>query len=153
MHYTPARNWCECLLELRLNGVNPHSSFSIAPDTHRAGYNKTTMHLSTGCDLVHIPTFQAKVAASQGQLLTHVFHDHELAAKPGTESRAGLYAIKEAALKAFGLPPGSWHAVEITFAKSGAPQLAVAEHDCTHTSVSMSHHGDYALAVVVHLAP
>jgi phosphopantetheine--protein transferase-like protein len=110
------------------------------------------MRVHTGCDLVHIPTFQAKVVASNGQLLERVFHTHELIAKPSDESRAGMYAMKEAALKAFSLTPGSWHAIEITYTEAGAPQLSVAEHDCSHTSVSVSHHSEYAMAFVVHLA-
>ena len=71
-------------------------------------------------------------------------------------SYAGLFCVKEAAVKALGVGLGSGimpSDIEVTHAPNGAPMLnyyrgAVKMFMPYNSSVSISHDGDYAVAVV-----
>jgi len=69
------------------------------------------------------------------------------------ERLAGLFAAKEAAIKALGLPPGAWHALVVSHEPNGAPTLTIDHPQLAdgQVSLSISHDGDYAFAVVIAL--
>ena len=69
---------------------------------------------------------------------------------------SGFWAVKEATSKALGVGIGaecSFHDITISKTSKGAPQITlnsciVAKYNITDTSVSITHDGDYAIAVV-----
>lgn len=101
------------------------------------------MSQSLGIDLVHIPKFAEKIK-DQG-LLKRLFTDEELREAEGSaETLAGMFAAKEAYFKAVRHTP-EWHAVSIVHRDDGSPELRA--HDSA--SLSISHDGDYAIAIVI----
>jgi len=108
------------------------------------------MKIQVGCDLVYIPKFIDSIERSGQAFLEKIFTSHELAHVREYESLAGIFAVKEAFLKASGLKLGSWHAMEIFKLPSGKPALRLPDGSSYQSiDVSISHDGDYALAVVV----
>jgi phosphopantetheine--protein transferase-like protein len=108
------------------------------------------MAIRVGCDIVSISAFQKRLLESGELLPERLFHPGERSgADP--ERLAGLFAAKEAALKALSLPAGSWLQLCIEHDLTGAPQLRLLEPDLRvkDLSVSISHNGDNALAVVM----
>ncbi len=108
------------------------------------------IRVKVGVDLVHIPRLAALLA--DGTFLRRAFQPAELAdGRP--EHLAGLLAAKEACFKALGRPT-SWPAVAVDTAH-GPPRLQlspeVAPPNLLSLEVSISHEGDYAVAVVVAL--
>ena len=100
-----------------------------------------------GIDLVYIPEFQRRVGQNGG--VEMVFTASELAQNQKVESLAGIFAAKEASMKALGKKI-DWHEVWIEKAASGQPFLAsLALAPNQRASVSISHDGDYAIAIVL----
>jgi holo-[acyl-carrier protein] synthase len=72
------------------------------------------------------------------------------------KTAAGFWAVKEAASKALGVGIGSectFHDISISKTPKGAPQIElhkklIESHNITDISVSITHDGDYAIAVV-----
>lgn len=106
------------------------------------------MHMSSiGIDLVNIAEFQRRLEQSGG--VEKVFTGSELAQNPRLESLAGIFAVKEAFMKAIGKKI-DWHDVWIEKKGSGqpilaSPMLALGER----AQVSISHEREYAIAVVL----
>ena len=111
------------------------------------------MEIKTGCDLVQLKKFQDSLERGPKGFLKKLFTDHELANNPSIESLAGLFAAKEAVKKALGLSAGDWHAVEVVKEKNGRPQvkLSVMDKNIISSDVSISHDGEYVMAVAVFL--
>ena len=100
-----------------------------------------------GIDLVHIPEFQRRLEQSGG--VEKVFTDEELAQNPRLESLAGIFAAKEAFMKAVGKKI-DWREVWIEKHESGKPALVSLHLEAGRAGeVSISHAGLYAVAVVV----
>ena len=98
-----------------------------------------------GVDLVHIPEFTKNIEIGGETFLLRTFLPTELKNKK-IEHLAGLFAAKEAVIKAVGLPIGSWLDIEIS---DGKP-VAIVQHQ-RKLDISISHHGDYAIAVAVEI--
>lgn len=111
------------------------------------------MQIKTGCDLVKIERFKKSVERGGEQFLRRIFSSHELSYASCAETRAGIFAAKEAVIKALDLGPGSWHEVEICKDSSGRPFARVLNRDHTFISqdISISHDGGYAIATAVFL--
>lgn len=107
------------------------------------------MALRVGCDIVSIDVFRKRLNASGDLLPERLFHPGERAGA-GLERLAGLFAAKEAALKALGLSAGAWLRLYVDHDASGAPFMRLLEPDpgIKEISLSISHAGDTALAVV-----
>lgn len=116
--------------------------------------------VTVGVDLVGVRRF-AGLLARRGDLLTdRVFSARELADAAGSPRRlAARFAAKEATAKALGvgIGPVAWRDVEVRTAVDGGPRLrlrgaaarlAAARH-LTDWTVSLSHDGTSAVAVVV----
>ena len=99
-----------------------------------------------GIDLVHIQEFQRRLDKNGGA--EKVFTGSELAQNPKLESLAGIFAAKEAFMKAIG-EKIDWCDVWVEKKESGRPMLAsplLAPGE--RAQVSISHDVDYAIAVV-----
>jgi len=99
-----------------------------------------------GIDLVYIPDFQKRLERSGG--VEKVFTDAELGQNQKLESLAGIFAAKEAFMKALGRKV-NWREVWVEKKESGRPVLVSPTLASEETvQVSISHDGDYAIAVV-----
>jgi holo-[acyl-carrier protein] synthase len=120
--------------------------------------------LGLGTDLVAIPRVEAVLSRHRDRFLDRVFTPAEQAdclarARPATHLAARL-AAKEAAMKALGTGWGlgvRWLDVEVQSGFATAPTLRLAGEAKARAEVrgirralvSLSHEGDYAMAVVV----
>jgi len=107
------------------------------------------MIIKTGCDIVEIARFEKSM---KGRLDT-VFSTHELAGAPTMETLAGMFAAKEAIIKALEMKAGDWQEIEIVKNKSGRPEAKLLEVHSKILShdISISHDGGYAMAVAIFL--
>jgi len=124
--------------------------------------------LRLGIDITQISAIAASIANFGDRFMQRLFSRDEVAYAtqvPALTAQrlAARFAAKEAAIKAFGLSEAGigWRDIEVTRAADGACALALhrraatiaAQSGCTQISVSLSHEGDYATAVVAALAP
>lgn len=120
-------------------------------------------HARVGVDLVDVPAFEARFAG-RGDVLDQLFTAGELAycrRQPWPWPHlAARFAAKEAVLKALGTGLAGamrWHDVEVTRDPAGMPHLLMAgsvaaiarERGLTDSSLSLSHTGTVAIAIVV----
>lgn len=104
--------------------------------------------IKCGVDLVFIPRFKESVKRGGEGFLRRVFLESELE-KTEVSHLAGVFAAKEAAMKALGMPAGDWHKIEVFYQKSGKPKVKVSGKRIKNCDLSISHAGDYAVAVFV----
>lgn len=107
-----------------------------------------------GTDIVSIKKFERSLQRSRWKFERDVFVEGEITDTATAEHLAGIFAAKEAVAKALGLPAGSWQKIHIQYAESGRPRIALAPRlKVTYTScdLSISHDGDYAIAVAMFL--
>lgn len=100
----------------------------------------------TGVDLVFVPEFRTRVQRGGEGFLKKIFLESELQNTEVTHL-AGVFAAKEAVVKALGLSPGEWHKIEIFYQKSGRPRVGVLGKEIKNSDLSISHAGDYAVAI------
>lgn len=107
-----------------------------------------------GCDVVSIRRFETRLREGGSAFAERIFSPAELGGAT-VERLAGIFAAKEAALKALGIAAGNWRSLEVTHRKVGAPQLELngAGGAAGQLSCSISHDGDYAFAVVISSHP
>lgn|SRR3990167_8256319 len=109
------------------------------------------MKVKLGCDLQHIPRF-IQASKKSNLFLSNLFSAHELANNSKIESLSGLFAVKEAIIKAVGLEGGSWKKIEITKGDSGKPVAFVEGFkNIISQDISISHDGEYSMAVACFL--
>lgn len=103
--------------------------------------------MNVGIDLVHIPEFKQRLESFGG--VSKVFLDSELAHAKSSESLAGMFAAKEAFMKAVGKKL-DWLDAWVEHEPSGKPTLRTGlDVDNSKIHLSISHSGDYATAVVM----
>ena len=111
------------------------------------------MKIVTGIDLVYLPRFKRSAKFGGENFLKRVFHEQEFKHLPSEnrEHLAGIFAAKEAVIKALSLPTDSWHDIKITNIPSGVPKVTVDNQQLTivHSSLSISHDGNYVIAQFV----
>lgn len=100
--------------------------------------------IRVGCDLVYIPRF-IEMLEKNPAMLERIFTVHESKDTP-FESLAGIFAAKEALVKACGIAPGHWKQIEIIKKKDGRPEVSI---DGYEIDISVSHDGEYAFAVAI----
>ncbi|HEV2402667.1 MAG TPA: 4'-phosphopantetheinyl transferase superfamily protein [Candidatus Saccharimonadales bacterium] len=96
-----------------------------------------------GIDLVHIPEFQKQLTLGGATFRHKAFRAEELG-NNSLEHLAGVWAAKEAVLKASGLKAGSWTDIHVSYNTQGKPYATAGDRQY---EVSIAHHGDYAVAV------
>lgn len=107
------------------------------------------MKIKTGIDIVYLPRFKKALKNGGVNFLKRVYLDGEL--KDHQIARlAGIFAAKEAVMKALGLPFDSWLDICITYKKNGAPKVEFTHYLLqTNNSLSISHDGNYVIAQFV----
>ncbi len=117
-----------------------------------------------GVDLVHIPRIQRLLSGNlRDKFLKRAFHTHEvekwrhLPAERGAQYLAGRWGVKEAVLKALGVPRipfpeirvegegGTRYRVKV----EGGAAECVARLNVREMYVSVAHDGEYAIAYVI----
>lgn len=103
--------------------------------------------MTIGIDLVYIKDFKQRL--EQKEIVEKVFLKSELEIMPKLEDSAGIFAAKEAFMKALGKKI-DWLDVWLEILPSGKPAI-YSNHlsDGQKAEVSISHDGDYATAVVI----
>lgn len=124
--------------------------------------------LRTGIDIVQISRIEASFASFGERFAQRLFTPGEIAyasAEPTLAAQrfAARFAAKEAAIKAFGLSHTGidWRDIEVVRAEDGRCDLrlhgeaarAAGEPAGDGIALSLSHDGDYAIAIVVVAAP
>ena len=122
------------------------------------------VRVSVGVDLVQLSRVEESLTRFGDRFLRRVFTEGEIAyatAAPSQTSKrlAARFAAKEATVKALDLVERGvgWREIEVGRGPSGAPTLllhggalaAAEEAGVEHLSLSLSHEGDYATAVVI----
>ncbi len=108
------------------------------------------MKIRVGCDLVQVSRFKNMNINT----LNKLFHPREWKNKK-PESLAGIFAVKESCKKVF--QNLKWHDIEVRKKRNGKPHVVVnataikTTPEIIDADVSISHDGDYALAVAVFL--
>ena len=103
--------------------------------------------MKIGIDLVEIKEWASRLEQSGGA--EKVFTAFELQENKTLASLAGIFAAKEAFMKAYG-EKVDWLAVWIEKDEQGQPSLhSLLTAPGSKLSVSISHSGDYAAAVVI----
>jgi phosphopantetheine--protein transferase-like protein len=98
-----------------------------------------------GVDLIYIPEFKKQMALGGKEFLKKVFHPAE-SKNQKAEHLAGIWAAKEAVIKATGLKPGNWLDIIIKYDKYGRP---TAYFNKLKFEISIAHHGEYVVAVAL----
>jgi phosphopantetheine--protein transferase-like protein len=107
------------------------------------------MKVKVGCDIQYLPKFKEAVEKRGQTFLQNLFSAQELANNDKIQSLSGLFAVKEAIIKAVGLEPGSWKRIEIIKRDNGKPDAVIDNLDLNVAScdISISHDQDYTMAI------
>lgn len=111
-----------------------------------------------GIDLIKIDRMKKLIEKYDTRFLEKFLSPEEVALVKNYRTAAGFWAAKEAASKALGCGIGAecgFHDITITKTAKGAPLLALSERVKKHfgidaSALSITHDGDYAIAVVTH---
>ena len=121
------------------------------------------MSMRTGVDLLHLPRFQRVLERFDQRFLRKIFTEREQVECAGhVQSLAGRFALKEATAKALGTglwrEGVAWRNIEVLrHPVTGEPQLnlsagaadCAARRNLVDWSISLSHDGEYVLALAV----
>lgn len=110
-----------------------------------------------GIDIVIISRIEKMVEKFGQKALKRFLSKSEMKIAKNSSSLAGFWAAKEAGSKALGTGIGaicSFHDIKITKTKSGQPKIKYKKHirkkfKIKNTSLSITHDGGFAIAVVV----
>ena len=109
-----------------------------------------------GIDIVVIDRVTKMMERFKEKALKRFLSEAEIKLVKKPETAAGFWAAKEAASKAIGTGIGkqcSWHDIKISKHKSGQPSIIFSDEiknifNIKSTTVSISHDGNFAIAVV-----
>jgi len=109
-----------------------------------------------GVDLIKTSRMQKIMNSFGDKALKKFLIDDEIKLVKNHKTASGFWAIKEACSKALGVGIGSecsFYDIKITKTEKGAPKISLSDKlvnkfSIIDTSVSISHDGDYAIAVV-----
>lgn len=136
-------------------------------DPHWAAHALPGQRLCAGIDTVALSSMRESLAAFGSRFVQRLFTAQEQAVaaesvEGGVERLAARFAAKEAAIKAFCLSDVGvdWRQIEVCRLPSGAPELRLHGRALAHAqaqgvrnmTVSMSHDGEQACALVVAVA-
>ncbi len=109
-----------------------------------------------GIDLIKIDRMKRLIERFGNRGLHKFLINSEIALIKNPRTAAGFWAAKEACAKALGCGIGhecGFHDIVLSKTSKGAPLICLSDHvtalfNITDTSVSITHDGDYAIAVV-----
>jgi len=110
-----------------------------------------------GIDLIKSSRMKNLMERFESRALQKFLSDKEITLVKNYKTAAGFWAVKEACSKALGVGIGSecgFHDINISKTTKGAPFITLSESivknfSILDSSVSITHDGDYAIAVVV----
>jgi len=103
--------------------------------------------MTIGTDLVYVKDFQHRLEKTE--IIEKIFLKSEREIMPNLMESAGIFAAKEAFMKALGKKI-DWLDVWVDVSASGKPFIHSSHLDSKQIAeVSISHDGDYATAVVI----
>ncbi len=113
--------------------------------------------MNIGTDIVHITRIEKAQDRFGNKFLERFLHPEEIAITKKTASIAGFWAAKEAISKALGCGIGkalSFHDIIISKDTKGSPYFTLSQnaqnvYKIETSSLSISHDGGFAIAVVV----
>lgn len=108
------------------------------------------MELRTGSDIVYIPRFK-RILARTPAFAEKIFLPEERKDK-NTRQLAGIFAAKEAVMKALGVSAGKWLFISIGHQETGKPVLTLRMPRPVRYragDISIAHDGKYAFACAV----
>lgn len=109
-----------------------------------------------GIDLIKTSRMDRLIKRFGDKALLRFLSDDEISLVKNYKTAAGFWAVKEATSKALGTGIGaecSFHDISISKTPKGAPQITLSQKllqdfQIKDTSVSITHDGEYAIAVV-----
>ena len=109
-----------------------------------------------GIDLIKTSRMERFMERFGEKALQKFLNKNEISLVKNYKTASGFWAVKEACSKALGVGIGkecSFHDIEISKTPKGAPLLHLSQKitsnfNITDTSVSITHDGEYAIAVV-----
>ena len=109
-----------------------------------------------GIDLIKMSRMEHLINRFEDKALKKFLSHSEIALVKNYKTASGFWAVKEATSKALGVGIGkkcSFFDITISKTKKGAPKIKlskklVKKFKITDTSVSITHDGEYAIAVV-----
>ncbi len=109
-----------------------------------------------GIDLIKTSRMKKMIEKFGDKALMKFLSSQEIALVKNYKTAAGFWAVKEATSKALGVGIGgecSFHDINIIKTKKGAPQIELTQSiidkfKIYDSSVSITHDGEYAIAVV-----
>ncbi len=109
-----------------------------------------------GIDLIRLDRMKGLMERFGDKALSKFLSPEEILLVKNHKTAAGFWAVKEACSKALGTGIGAecgFHDITVSKSPKGAPLLTLApaiveRFGITDTSVSITHDGDYAVAVV-----
>jgi len=112
--------------------------------------------MKIGTDIIHISRIEKSLEKFGEKFKTKFLNDSEIQLAKKSESIAGFWAAKEAIAKALGCGIGaelSFHDIMIAKDHKGAPHFVLTKeaqdiHKIESSSLSISHDGGFAIAVV-----
>jgi holo-[acyl-carrier protein] synthase len=113
--------------------------------------------MKIGTDIIQISRIEKSLAKFGDTFMAKFLNESEITRVKKIESIAGLWAAKEAISKALGCGIGadlSFHDITISKNEKGAPSFILSEnakkkHTVINSSLSISHDGGFAIAIVV----
>ena len=111
------------------------------------------MILKIGTDIVFLPRFEKIFRENKEHFLQNVFCKEELESA-NVQRLAGIFASKEATIKALGIKVGRWQEICVAHKESGKPYLATFPQETKARAtwkhdLTIAHDGDYAIAHVI----
>ena len=100
-----------------------------------------------GIDLVFIPEFKAQLEADKSTFIDKAFNLSEMTSR-AVEHLAGLWAAKEAVIKAATVQPEKMTDIVLKRSRLGK---VTARLGGQKFAVSISHHGEYAVAAALRI--
>jgi len=109
-----------------------------------------------GIDLIKSSRMERLIKRFENKALEKFLNKDEIELVKNYKTAAGFWAVKEAVSKALGTGIGSecsFHDITISKTQKGAPKIELSKKilesfNITDTSVSITHDGEYAIAVV-----
>ncbi|OGH13029.1 MAG: hypothetical protein A2687_04125 [Candidatus Levybacteria bacterium RIFCSPHIGHO2_01_FULL_38_26] len=115
------------------------------------------MIIRSGIDLVYLPLFKKSLKNGGENFLRRVYFEEELINNDPTRL-AGIFAAKEAVIKALSLSTDSWLEILITYKSNGSPEVQIqnslqfggqAKFKAQNSALSITHQGAYTIAQFV----